>query len=50
MPGAQPHPQPRVQSVESTRVSSPQVGRNARHSLRNGVNGCFVLSLVCRAC
>src|ERR1700737_2418482 len=33
------HPQPRVQCVGSTRVSSPQVHRNTRPSLRNGFNG-----------
>jgi hypothetical protein len=27
-----------------------QGSRNTRHSLRNGFNGCFVLSLVYRAC
>jgi hypothetical protein len=35
------HPQPRVQCVGSTRVSSPQVHRNNRPSLRNGFNGLF---------
>jgi len=33
------HPQPRVQCVGSTRVSSPQVHRDTRPSLRNGFNG-----------
>ena len=28
----------------------PQGSRDTRHSLRNGFNGCFVLSPVFRAC
>jgi hypothetical protein len=44
------HPQPRAQSVGSTRVSSPQVPRITRHSLRNGFNGLFRALPGDRAC
>jgi hypothetical protein len=50
--GRRLHPQLRVQKVESTQISPPQVHRNLRHSLRDGVTVSFVLSpaigLCCR--
>jgi hypothetical protein len=51
MPGVELHPQPRGQKgVEGPQAKSPQEQAEHRHSLRNGVNGCFVLSLEYRAC
>jgi hypothetical protein len=41
MRGAQPHPQPCVQSEERTQASHHRRGRYPRHSLRNGFNGVY---------
>jgi hypothetical protein len=49
MPGALLHPQPCVRMGRSTQAKSLQVRAEHRHSLRNGFNGCFVFSPVCRA-
>jgi hypothetical protein len=43
MPGVLLHPQPCVQSEEAHKLTSPQVKPKQRHSLRDGVNGCFAL-------
>jgi hypothetical protein len=45
MPGVVLHPQPCVH-CESAHKSSPQVSRNKRHSLRDGLRLMFVLSPV----
>jgi len=46
MPGVQLHPQPCVRMEEAHKLKSLQVKPKHRHFLRNGVNGCFVLSPV----
>jgi hypothetical protein len=50
MPGVELHPQPGGQWKKSPPAQSPQEQAEHRHSLRNGFNGCFVLSPVRRAC
>src|ERR1700753_1569698 len=51
MPGVELHPQPRGQKrVGGPQAKSPQEQAEHRHSLRNGVNGCFALSPEERAC
>jgi hypothetical protein len=41
-------PMARLQQKKQAAVTTGKAGN--RHSLRNGFNGCFVCSLVCRAC
>jgi hypothetical protein len=50
MPGVELHPQPRLQRQKSKRAELPQEQAEHRHSLRNGFNGCFVISPEYRAC
>jgi hypothetical protein len=56
MPGAQPHPQPRVQNEKSTQASHHRSAEAFRHSPRDGFNGFlrglpgepgFVVSVAC---
>jgi len=41
-------PMARLQQGKQAAVTTGKAG-TTRHSLHNGFNGCFVLSLVCRA-
>jgi hypothetical protein len=51
MPGAGRTREPCVQRKCALYARRQQQGsQNNRHSLRNGFNGCFALSLVYRAC
>jgi len=43
MPGVVLHPQPCVRMEEAHKLKSLQAKPNKRHSLRDGVNGCFAL-------
>jgi len=46
MPGVELHPQPCVRMEEAHKQRHYRYSRNPRHSLRDGVNGCFVISPV----
>ena len=49
MPGAQPHPQPRMRNKKAYERSHHRFAETARHSLHDGVTVSFVLSPVNRA-